>query len=159
MYARRKQWPLRTVTVRLRHSRVHAEDCADCLTRPAKLTLIERDIELEGVLDEEQRARLLAIANHCPVHLTLTSAHGDQDQTGTTRRRDHVNDGSLGRRLADRLTRLSGSLRFGASSWSVGSIWGKSGPTRSGARLTGSGPGTRPRASTLSRSGSCALRR
>ena len=73
MYARRKQWTLERVTVRLRHSRVHAEDCADCETRPAWLTLIERDIELEGVLDEEQRARLLAIANRCPVHLTLTS--------------------------------------------------------------------------------------
>ena len=73
MYARRKQWALERVTVRLRHSRVHAEDCADCETRPAWLTLIERDIELEGVLDEEQRARLLAIANRCPVHLTLTS--------------------------------------------------------------------------------------
>jgi putative redox protein len=73
MYARRKQWALERVTVRLRHSRVHAEDCADCETRPATLTLIERDIELEGVLDEEQRARLLAIANRCPVHLTLTT--------------------------------------------------------------------------------------
>ena len=73
MYARRKQWALERVTVRLRHSRVHAEDCAECETRPAWLTLIERDIEIEGVLDEEQRARLLAIANRCPVHLTLTS--------------------------------------------------------------------------------------
>ena len=73
MYARRKQWALERVTVRLRHSRIHAEDCADCETRPAWLTLIERDIELEGVLDEEQRARLLAIANRCPVHLTLTT--------------------------------------------------------------------------------------
>jgi uncharacterized OsmC-like protein len=73
MYARRKQWALERVTVRLRHSRIHAEDCADCETRPAKLTLIERDIELDGVLDDEQRARLLAIANRCPVHLTLAS--------------------------------------------------------------------------------------
>jgi putative redox protein len=73
MYARRKQWALERVTIRLRQSRVHAEDCADCETRPASLTLIERDIELEGVLDEEQRARLLAIANRCPVHLTLSS--------------------------------------------------------------------------------------
>ena len=73
MYARRKQWALERVTVRLRHSRVHAADCADCETRPAALTLIERDIELDGVLDEEQRARLLAIANRCPVHLTLSS--------------------------------------------------------------------------------------
>ena len=73
MYARRKQWALERVTIRLRHSRVHAEDCADCETRPASITLIERDIELEGDLDEEQRARLLAIANRCPVHLTLSS--------------------------------------------------------------------------------------
>ena len=57
MYARRKQWALERVTVRLRQSRVHAEDCAACETRMASLTLIERDIELEGVLDEEQRAR------------------------------------------------------------------------------------------------------
>jgi putative redox protein len=73
MYARRKQWPLERVTVQLRHSRVHAEDCADCETRDAKITLIERDIQLDGPLDEQQRARLLAIANRCPVHLTLTS--------------------------------------------------------------------------------------
>ena len=74
MYARRKQWALERVTVRLRHSRVHAEDCAASETRTGTLTLIERDIELEGVLDEEQRARLLAIASRCPVHLTLTTA-------------------------------------------------------------------------------------
>ena len=73
MYARRKQWPLERVTVQLRHSRVHAEDCADCETQDAKITLIERDIQLDGPLDEQQRARLLAIANRCPVHLTLTS--------------------------------------------------------------------------------------
>ena len=73
MYARRSQWPLERVTVRLRHSRVHAEDCAACETRTGTLTLIERDIELEGVLDEVQQARLLAIADRCPVHLTLTT--------------------------------------------------------------------------------------
>jgi putative redox protein len=73
MYARRKQWPLEHVTVHLRHSRVHAEDCAACETQDAKLTVIERDIQLDGPLGEDQRARLLAIANRCPVHLTLTS--------------------------------------------------------------------------------------
>ena len=73
MYARRKQWTLERVTVRLRHSRVHAEDCAACETRNVRLTLIERDIKVEGILDEGQRARLLAIANRCPVHLTLSS--------------------------------------------------------------------------------------
>jgi putative redox protein len=73
MYARRRHWALKRVTVRLRHSRVHAADCVDCETRAGKLTLIERDIELEGVLDEKQRAQLLAIANRCPVHMTLSS--------------------------------------------------------------------------------------
>ena len=73
MYPRRKQWALERVTIRLRHSRIHAEDCAACETRTGTIGLIERDIELEGVLDEEQRARLLAIANRCPVHMTLTT--------------------------------------------------------------------------------------
>jgi putative redox protein len=73
MYARRKAWPLERVTVRLRQSRVHASDCADCETNDAKLTVIERSIELEGKLDPEQRTRLLAIANRCPVHQTLSS--------------------------------------------------------------------------------------
>jgi putative redox protein len=73
MYARRKQWPLQRVTVRLRHSRVHAKDCAACETGDARLTVIERDITIEGALDADQRARLLAIANRCPVHLTLSS--------------------------------------------------------------------------------------
>ena len=73
MYARRKQWPLTRVTVRLRHSRIHAEDCAACETGDAKLTVIDREIAFEGRLSEDQRARLLVIANHCPVHVTLTS--------------------------------------------------------------------------------------
>ena len=73
MYARRKGWPLERVTVRLRHSRVHAEDCAACETQDAKLTVIDREIVLDGSLGDDQRARLLAIANRCPVHLTLTS--------------------------------------------------------------------------------------
>ena len=73
MYARRKKWPLERVTVYLRHSRVHAEDCVSCENQDAKLTVIERDIQLDGPLDEDQRARLLTIADRCPVHLTLTS--------------------------------------------------------------------------------------
>lgn len=73
MYARRKQWPLEGVTVRLRHTRVHAEDCAACETRASMLTRIDRDITLEGELSDEQRARLLAIAERCPVHRTLTA--------------------------------------------------------------------------------------
>ena len=73
IYARRKQSPLERVAVHLRHSRVHAEDCATCERQDAKLTVFERDIQLDGPLDEDQRVRLLGIANRCPVHLTLTS--------------------------------------------------------------------------------------
>ena len=73
MYARRKQWPLASVTVSLRHFRVHAADGADSETRDAKITVIERDIAVEGPLDDDQRARLTEIANRCPVHRTLTS--------------------------------------------------------------------------------------
>ncbi len=72
-YARRKQWPLEAVTVRLRHARVHAVDCRDCETKQGMLARIEREIALAGSLTEEQRARLLEIANRCPVHRTLTS--------------------------------------------------------------------------------------
>ena len=73
LYARRKQWPLEAVTVRLRHSKIHAADCADCETKEGKLDRIEANIELHGHLTEEQRARLLEIASKCPVHKTLTS--------------------------------------------------------------------------------------
>jgi putative redox protein len=73
MYARRKQWPLTGLTVRLGHSRVHAQDCAVGEKEPAMLTVIDREVEFEGALSDEQRDRLLAIANRCPVHLTLTS--------------------------------------------------------------------------------------
>ena len=72
MYARRKQWPLASVIVRLRHSKIHATDCADCDTKEVMLDRIERDIELIGDLTEEQRTKLLEIADKCPVHRTLT---------------------------------------------------------------------------------------
>jgi putative redox protein len=73
LYARRKQWPLKAVTVRLEHSKIHAEDCANCETKEGKLDRIEREIELEGALSEEQKTRLIEIAERCPVHRTLTS--------------------------------------------------------------------------------------
>jgi uncharacterized OsmC-like protein len=73
IYARRKGWPLEEVRVSLRHSRVHAADCADCETREGMLDRIERDIRMTGPLSAEQRARLLEIAGKCPVHRTLTS--------------------------------------------------------------------------------------
>jgi uncharacterized OsmC-like protein len=73
MYARRKQWPLERVVVRLEHARIHAEDCAECETKEGMLDRIEREITLSGPLSPEQRERLLEIANRCPVHRTLTS--------------------------------------------------------------------------------------
>lgn len=73
LYARRKQWPLDAVRVRLRHSKVYAADCENCETKAGMLDRIERDVELVGPLDEEQQVRLLDVANKCPVHRTLTS--------------------------------------------------------------------------------------
>jgi putative redox protein len=73
LYARRKQWPLSGITVRLRHGRIHAEDCAECETKLGLIDRIELEIELEGPLDAAQRAQLLSIAEKCPVHRTLTS--------------------------------------------------------------------------------------
>jgi putative redox protein len=73
LYARRKQWPLEAVTVRLRHSRIHAADCESCETQEGMLDRIDREVELIGPLSEDQRARLLEIASKCPVHRTLTS--------------------------------------------------------------------------------------
>ena len=73
LYARRKQWPLEAVTVRLRHSRIHAVDCENCETKEGMLDRIDADVELQGALSEEQRARLLDIAKKCPVHRTLTA--------------------------------------------------------------------------------------
>jgi putative redox protein len=73
LYARRKGWPLERVAVRLRHSRIHAQDCQDCETREGRLDHVEAELELTGPLDAEQRTRLLEIADRCPVHRTLTS--------------------------------------------------------------------------------------
>src|SRR5262249_15678587 len=64
---------LQAVTVTLRHSRVHAADCESCETRDGHIDRIERDVQLTGDLEPDQRARLLEIANKCPVHRTLTS--------------------------------------------------------------------------------------
>ena len=73
MYAARKQWPLEQVVVNLRHQRRYAEDCADCDKPTALLDHIDRSIQFIGTLDDAQRTRLLEIADHCPVHKTLTS--------------------------------------------------------------------------------------
>ena len=73
LYARRKAWPLEGVTVRLRHSRIHAEDCAECETKQAMLDRIELEISVAGELTKEQRTKVLEIADKCPMHRTLTS--------------------------------------------------------------------------------------
>jgi uncharacterized OsmC-like protein/fermentation-respiration switch protein FrsA (DUF1100 family) len=73
LYADRKALPLERTTVTLRHSKIHAEDCAECETRAGMLDQIERVITMEGALDAEQRTKLLEIADKCPVHRTLTS--------------------------------------------------------------------------------------
>jgi len=73
MYAERKGWPLEKVTVELRHAKVNAADCADCVTTSGKVDEIQCVISLEGELSDEQRERLLAIAGKCPVHRSLAS--------------------------------------------------------------------------------------
>ena len=74
LYAERKGWPLEISAVRLRHAKIHANDCADCETRDdARIDEIHKQLVLTGPLDAEQRARLTEIAAHCPVHRTLES--------------------------------------------------------------------------------------
>jgi uncharacterized OsmC-like protein/pimeloyl-ACP methyl ester carboxylesterase len=73
LYADRKSLPLERVTVTLKHSKIHAKDCEECETREGMLDQIEREILIEGALDEEQRKKLMEIADKCPVHRTLHS--------------------------------------------------------------------------------------
>jgi uncharacterized OsmC-like protein len=73
MYAERKQWPLKGVQVRLAHSKIHAEDCTACDTKEGMLDRIDAEISLIGDLSDDQRQRLMEIADRCPVHRTLVS--------------------------------------------------------------------------------------
>jgi len=73
MFAKRKEWPLEEVEVKLRHAKIHARDCAECETEAGKVDRIEKEISLGGPLSPEQRERLLEIADRCPVHRTLHS--------------------------------------------------------------------------------------
>ena len=73
LYARRKKIPLENITVSLRHSRIHAKDCEECLTKEGMLDRIEVEIDLTGPLTPEQRAQLVEVAGKCPVHRTLKS--------------------------------------------------------------------------------------
>ena len=71
--AERKKLPLERVSVTLRHEKIHAEDCETCETKQGMLDRIDRAITLSGALDTEQRAKLIEIADKCPVHRTLES--------------------------------------------------------------------------------------
>ena len=73
LYAEHKKLPLERVSVRLMHNRIHAEDCLNCETKEGMVDRIDRSITMEGLLDAEQRKRLLEIADKCPVHRTLES--------------------------------------------------------------------------------------
>jgi uncharacterized OsmC-like protein len=73
LYARSRKWPLENITVSLRHSRIHAMDCAECETKEGMLDRIDVEVGLTGALTAEQRAKLIEIAGKCPVHRTLTS--------------------------------------------------------------------------------------
>ena len=73
LYADRKQIPLERVIVDLKHGKVHAADCAECETREGTIDRIDRVVTIEGPLDDAQRAKLLEIADKCPVHRTLKS--------------------------------------------------------------------------------------
>ena len=79
MYARRKKWPLMGVSVDVTHDKVHAQDCETCEGSVNKIDRFSRLIRLDGDLDADQRARLLAIADKCPVHRTLE--HGNLIET------------------------------------------------------------------------------
>ena len=72
VYARRKGIKVDRFSVRLSHQRIHAEDCADCETKDHDIGEITRDITIEGDATEAERARLMQIAERCPVHETLT---------------------------------------------------------------------------------------
>jgi len=74
LYARAKQWPLETVVIRLRHSRVYAKDCAECVIRDdTLLDRIDTEVKLTGPLTAEQERKLMEVAHRCPVHRTLKS--------------------------------------------------------------------------------------
>lgn len=72
-HAQRNGWPLESVTVTLDHDRIHARDCAECMTKEGRLDRITHHVTLVGDLTDEQRTELMRIARRCPVHRTLTS--------------------------------------------------------------------------------------
>lgn len=71
LYADRRGWPLESVTVKLRHGRVHEKDCEACEAQAVGMNQIEREVQLTGDLTPEQRLGLLRVADRCPVGQTL----------------------------------------------------------------------------------------
>ena len=72
LYARKRGWPVKDITVSLRHSKIHAQDCDDCETKEGRIDRINMEIHIDGALTDEQRAKLMEVAGKCPVHETLT---------------------------------------------------------------------------------------
>ena len=80
LYARRKGWPLKSVTVECDHERVHGRDSENSEEQEsAHIEVVRRRIEVEGDLDDQQRDRFVYIATRCPVHRTLQSAPKIED--------------------------------------------------------------------------------
>ncbi|MFN2571603.1 MAG: OsmC family protein [Gemmatimonadales bacterium] len=74
LYARRHDWPLQGIEIRLSHSRIYAKDCLDCVVRDdTLLDRIDTAVQLAGELTVEQERKLMEIAHRCPVHRTLKS--------------------------------------------------------------------------------------
>jgi len=74
MYADHKKLPVDSVTVSVRHDKIHAKDCEDCEQRDGRIDRFERELKIDGDLTDEQLERITEIADRCPVHRTL---HGD----------------------------------------------------------------------------------
>jgi uncharacterized OsmC-like protein len=71
LQARKRKWPLENIRVSLRHSRIHANDCGECVTEDGMIDRIEVAVELTGPLTAEQHSELMKTAGTCPIHRAL----------------------------------------------------------------------------------------
>lgn len=74
LYATRKKWPLEGIEVRLRHGRVHVQDCEHCEEAGQLLEQVDKELRLMGPLSAEQRQRLETVSSKCPVQKTLETS-------------------------------------------------------------------------------------